>query len=287
MKLSPPPGKHVVAVLLASVAALIARAWLQIELARAGYDAALAGDLAYFVVPPILLLLLFPVLSRDRVFVRAQFRREDLTVGVVLFAVAIGILVRIARHAQIVAGVAFGVTSFDAPTVNQAAIALDCPPASLILLSLVVYAGLVPLIEELAHRAYVQSYFARFGPLAAILISTAVFVAFHRSAGWSFVALGGIVLGICYWLTASLWLPVVLHAVLNLLPHVTLRCFDIRWNPDTSEGPAWFAGVVAASVAGVSLAATAALLFVLWRRRAAAGPAPGASQRERDTLDDV
>lgn len=288
MKAPPhPPGKHVVAFLLASVAALFARAWLQIELTNAGYDARLANELAYFVVPPILLLLLFPVLLKDRAFLRAQFRREDLSIRVVMIAIALGLLVRIAWHGHVVAGTAFGFYAPGPVTVGPPAIAYDCPAARLILLSILVTSVLIPVIEEVLHRGYVQTWAGRFGAVAAISISTVLFVVFHKSSGWIVVALGGAVLGICFWLTASLWLPVILHAVLNLLPQLTLRCLDVRWTPDTRASQTLLVGMTAVSVSIAAFVGIVALVAILGRRRAAASPAPCASQRVRNTLDDV
>ncbi len=123
MQSTHPPGKHVVAVLIATVAALFARAWLQIELTNAGHDPELASDLAYFVVPPILLVLLLPVLLQDRHFIRARFRRRDLNLRTVLIAIAIGVLLRVAWHAHVVAGLAFGLYASPPVTVGETAIA--------------------------------------------------------------------------------------------------------------------------------------------------------------------
>lgn len=288
MKAPPhPPGKHVVAFLLASVAALFARAWLQIELTNAGYDARLANELAYFVVPPILLLLLFPVLLKDRAFLRAQFRREDLSMRVVMIAIALGVLVRIAWHGHVVAGTAFGFYAPGTVTVGPPAIAYDCPAARLILLSILVTSLLIPVIEEVLHRGYVQAWAGRFGAWIAVSISTIAFVLFHTRSGWDFVAFCGIVIGIGYWHTRSLWLPVIVHAVVNLLPQITLRCIHVNWPAPSTGASKPAVGIITTTTSLIALAGIIALLLALGRRRAAASPAPCASQRVRNTLDDV
>ncbi len=155
------------------------------------------------------------------------------------------------------------------------------------MLSVLVTSVLIPVIEEITHRGYVQTWFARFGAPIAIGVSTAAFTAFHVRSGWGFVALGGLVIGTCYWRSGSLWAPVIVHAVVNLLPQATLRCLEIHWDPAMPDSAAWLAGPVAASGSIAALVGIAVLVGRLGRRRVAAIPAPHESQRVGDTLDDV
>ena len=286
--MSSPPLKHVVAILIASVTALFARAWLQIRLTTGGMDSSFAADLAYLVVPPVLLLLLFPVLIADRSFIRRQFRRKDLTLKIALMAVGVGVLFRVAWHAHIVAGVAVGAYSVQSDVIhNSAVVSVDCPKSYVLLLSILVYSVMIPFIEEIAHRGYVQAYFQRFGPVVAITIASVAFAVYHRISGWEFAMLGGIVLGTTYWLTNSLWAPVIVHAVVNLLPHVTLRCLDIRWSPQPDVLPQWTTGVAAGAISLGCASSVVWLLVILGRGRGLSAPACPVSKRVGNTLDDV
>lgn len=257
MSLPRPARTHVIAVLLATVAALFARAWLQLRLVGNGYDRGLAGDLSYLVVPVVMLALLFPVLLEDRVFLKRQFRCEDLSATLILKAVAIGVMFRIAWHGHIVAGTAFGLyQSSPNPAVD---FSFECPSVQVLSLSVLVASVLIPFVEEIVHRGYLQSFFAPRGPLIAIAITSLAFVLFHRYGAWEFVLAGGILLGTLYWLTGSLWVPVIVHAVTNLVPQLTLRCMTIPWSPAQDETPVWSVGLISGIVC---LASTAGLLWL-------------------------
>ena len=64
-----------VAVLVATLAALTGRSWLQIQLTQGGMESQVAADLAYLVVPPTLALLLFPLWRSEKTYLKNQFRR--------------------------------------------------------------------------------------------------------------------------------------------------------------------------------------------------------------------
>ena len=268
-----PPLKNVIAFVLATTAALFARAWLQIRLAATGVDAEIAADLAYLAIPPILLILLFPVLVADRVFIRRQFRRQDLTVKIVLAAVAAGALLRVAWHAHIVAGVAFGAYTVQSEVaVDSAVISFDCPEFPVTLLAILVYSVLVPPIEELTHRAYIQSCLERIGPALAIVTASVIFALFHPMSNWKFATLGGIVIGTLYWTTRSLWAPMIAHAAANLLPQITLRCTDILWSPQPVVTPMWKPAIIAGMTSVGSAACLVWLLSSMRRRRSSSSP---------------
>ena len=56
----------IVAIMLFQVAALFTRSRLELSLVAGGVQEAVAKDLSYLVVPPILLVLMFPYLKRSK-----------------------------------------------------------------------------------------------------------------------------------------------------------------------------------------------------------------------------
>jgi membrane protease YdiL (CAAX protease family) len=78
--------------------------------------------------------------------------------------------------------------------------------------------------EELFYRGIVQGFLERaIGPLPALLVACAVFVAFHygaqpftaSSVAWIFAV--GFVLGVIYQRTQSIWLVAALHAAVDFV----------------------------------------------------------------------
>ncbi len=86
----------------------------------------------------------------------------------------------------------------------------------------------VALKEEVAFRALIQNLLARrFGSLAAILITTTLFTAFHIGSiplvlfAYGQVVLAGLILGIVYARTQNLWFVVWLHTFYDALWSLT------------------------------------------------------------------
>ncbi|MGI9263905.1 MAG: hypothetical protein ACR2QU_03180, partial [Gammaproteobacteria bacterium] len=160
-----PAITHFLAVILALTAALFARAYLQIILRAEGYEKLYAADLSYLVVPPVLALLLLPVLKQKRYEIRRQFAIERISSRLVLGAVALGALLRLAWWTQLVAGISFGVyRNTNSSAIAGPAFELQCPPPLVFATGIMVMAFLVPIIEEVIHRGLIQSALHRFGP---------------------------------------------------------------------------------------------------------------------------
>jgi len=265
MCLPRPTRTHVTAVLLSSVAALFARAWLQIRLVNDGSHRSVAEDLSFLIVPVVLLLLLGPVLFENRQFIRRQFRGNGLTLETVLLAVVIAVLFRIAWHSHVLAGTALGL--YPANTNPATVFGFNCPSPGTLGLSILVSSILIPFIEETAHRGFIQSFLERRGPIIAIAVSSMTFTLFHRYGAWNFVLPGGVLLGALYWITGSLWMPVIVHAVVNFIPQVTLRCMTIPWGPGDAETPIWGIGLIAALITLAALCALLRIVVCLRKRR--------------------
>jgi membrane protease YdiL (CAAX protease family) len=239
----------VVAVIVAITAALIGRSWVQVEMLADGLQKDYAADLSYLVVPPILLILLAPVLYKDKSFLILQLRRKDLSWRIILNAVGVGLLIRILWWGQLVASISFGFYVSDNPfAVEGPLFRFQCASPQVVALGFLVMAAMIPIIEEFAHRAYVQSALHRRGPIIAIFVSALVFAVFHPPTSWVFTFLAGIVFGIQYWNSRSLWPSLISHATVNALIQVDWRCLNGQWNPPPSELPMWQIGIPAACV---------------------------------------
>ena len=93
----------IVAILVILTAALFARSFLRVRLQDQGIDADFANDLSYLIVPVILGILLFSILRDNKAFLIGLFRKKHLTFRLIVTAIAIGVLMRIAWWAQLVA----------------------------------------------------------------------------------------------------------------------------------------------------------------------------------------
>lgn len=246
MTVAKPVPTNLFAVLVATTAALFGRAWLQVELLGAGFQKEYAADLSYLIVPPILLFLLAPVLSKDKAYLRQQFHCKRVSLRMVLNAVLVGLLLRIVSWAKLIAGISFGLYQNPDPlAIEGPRFAFQCAPIHVVLLGFLVMALLVPIIEEVTHRAYVLSAFRSRGPIIAITLSALVFAVYHPIASWSFTFLAGLVFGIQYWNSGSLWPSLISHATVNALIQLDWRCLNGHWNPPATQLPLWQVGTPA------------------------------------------
>jgi len=269
------PAQYLAAIVLAKLMALTAQAWLSRVLLAHGFEEQQAHHLAYLVVPPILLLMLAPVLLQHRKFLQRLFGPGGLTLRLALTAVALGVTLRIVWWSQLIARVALGLTvSGDRQAIAGPVMSFACPPLHWLLLGALVMVIFIPLMEETVDRGLLQSAFVHRGPLPAILISALIFAAFHPPSSYVFVFLMGIVFGIQFWLTGSLWTTVITHASYNGLIQFDWHCLQAQWNPPPATLPQLVPGVTALLVLVVACLIVAALLRY---QRAGAQTAPASA----------
>jgi membrane protease YdiL (CAAX protease family) len=276
----PPPAlrislRDLLVIVLAQTLALFAQAWLSRSLPAHGLGKLEAHYLAYLMMPPILLVMLAPLILEHRDFFVQLFRRNALTIRMVVAAVALGVSMRIVWWSQLVARISLGITaSHDPQTMTGPLFSWGCPPLPSLALGLFVMALLVPAIEETVHRGFLQSAFVHKGPAPAILFSSLVFTLFHPPSSYGFVFLMGTVFGIQFWVTGSLWATMISHATYNGLIQFDWRCLQGRWNPPPESLPLLLPGIVSLA----TLLAASMLIVVLLRcQRAGAATAPAPS----------
>ncbi len=86
-----------------------------------------------------------------------------------------------------------------------------------IVVFVLVAAFIGPFAEELFFRGVLYGFLRRFGVVAAIIGSSALFVAAHLSGGIALThALGALVFAAAYEYEKNIWVPVVIHVLGNL-----------------------------------------------------------------------
>ena len=280
MTVVPPPRISFVAVIVGTIAALVFRAWLQLELLGDGFQKDYAADLSYLVVPPTLFVLLFPIWRQYLSFIVSLFRRDVLTPTLILNAFAVGCLLRVAAWSQLIAGVAFGWYYNPDPTAMVGpAFAFSCAAPHVIALGVVVMVIMVPFVEELVSRGLVQSWLSHRGAIISIGLSALFFMLWHRPSSWGFAFFGGLVLGVQYWRTGALWSPLISHATVNALIQWDWRCLNVLWNPRSSDLPELGAAIPALVAL---IAADIAFIFLLGKTPGRpAAPAERVTEREQ------
>lgn len=258
-------AKTLLAIFVATFAGLVARELIRARLVVADFSPQFSANLSYLVVPIVLMLVLFPLWGNEKNYLVSQFKTSNISWRVALGAIAIGLLMRLTWWCQLVAGVSFGyyqdVTS---PVTNVAVFNFQCPAPADLLVGLIVMSLLLPIIEEVIHRAYFMGALVYYGAAVSITLSALVFMVFHKFAGWPFVFFAGLILGVQYWYTRSLWSSIITHSTLNGLIQLDWYCLNTRWNPAASELPIWTSGITASAM----LVLCVALIVVLLRQLA-------------------
>ena len=272
MAAHPPVRTKLIAVITATAAALFLRAWIQLRLLSAGFQDDFAADLSYLVVPPVLLVLLFPLWRHNGAFITRLYRSDGLNMRVALIAIALGCLLRLAAWCELIAGVSFGwYRNIEAAAIIGPTFAFNCPTPSAVALGIVVMVVLVPIIEETINRGLIQTWLSNKGAVVAISVSALIFMLSHRPSSWGFAFAAGVVFGIQYWRTGTLWPSLVTHATINGVIQLDWRCLQGHWNPPAAEIPKWGPGI--ASLLGLMLAAV--LIGWLLRKKTGVCEHPG------------
>ena len=234
------------ALLLFGALALFCHAYLRIRLQNAGISPEHAYNLSYLVVPPIALAPVPVILRGQTETFKKLFDPRRLDLRLVLGAIALGVLLRVIFWAKIVGRGAFGIgrdlssTEGVGPTFT-----FDCPPLHILGLGILIMAVLVPITEEIVHRGVVQSGFVRRGPLVAICLSALLFAVSHQPSSYVFVFLTGVILGIQFWRTRTLWATIISHGTYNGLTQFDWICLNSRWQPSAQDLPMLQAGSIA------------------------------------------
>ena len=262
----------IVAILIFQTFALFAQAFLQGRLQEGGLDQLSARDLSYLIVPPLLAALMFTILKANKEFLLRKLNPRTVTVRIVLSAITIGVLARIAWWSQLFLRLSLGVTQNSDPAAAEGPIVtFACPAPGPMLLALLVWVCLIPVTEEIINRGLIQSWLMPRGRVYAVTVSAVIFAVFHPLAAFPLTFVFGIVLGIQFANTKTLWAVIITHATFDLLVLLDWRCLYTVWNPPASDLP--MVGIAAASLPSL-LIASAAIAFLLTQKNSGAQTAP-------------
>ena len=250
------------ALILFGALALFCHAYLKIRLQNAGVAAVHAYNLSYLVVPPIALAPVAVILRGQADAFRELLDPRRLSLRLVAAAILLGILLRIIFWAKAVVRGAFGIGLDAVPAEGFGpSFTFSCPPLQVLGLGILVMALLVPVTEEIVHRGILQSGFVPRGPFVAIGLSALLFAVFHQPSSYTFVFLTGVVLGIQFWRTQTLWATFITHGTYNGLIQIDWICLNSRWQPAARELPMLEAGTIALAVGLFACLGIIALLY--------------------------
>ncbi len=251
----------ILVILLFQSCAMIARSFTTVQLRESGLSHLIAKDLSWLVVPIILGLLMLPILRENWSTLRTQFRVQHLTQKLVFVSVALGLILRFAQWASLIA-----IESFQEPVATSSSsmtgltFNFACQSPGTLALTVLVSAIFTPLLEETINRGFIlQTLLPRSRPLA-IIVSAILFGIIHQPASIILASIIGIVLALQYINSGTLWACIVTHATYNALAILDWHCFQVTWNPLSNSSATKAVGSIALLSLLVSLALIAFLI---------------------------
>jgi len=238
MTRSIPLRTSLLAILVFQVFALFLRAFLELELIQSGLQRNFAADLSYLVVPPVFIVLMWPILRDNKSSLLKALDPNRINLRLVLTAVAIGLLARITWWSQLTMRIAFGWTrNTDPDAITGPVFSYNCPSPQVMFVALLVFGCLIPVIEEVVNRGLIQTWLMPKGRWFAILVSAALFAVFHPPGSYLFVFIFGIVFAVQFANTQTLWATIITHATYDVLILFDWRCLQGSWNPSATSLP--------------------------------------------------
>ena len=259
----------IVAIVIFQIAALFTRTFLESRLIASGEPKPFAQDLSYLVVPPILIVLMYPILRQHGPYLRSLLRRQDLALRLVVLSVLLGITLRMTYWGGLISLISFGVirNSYLNAVVGSA-ISFGCPEPGILALSLLVVSLLVPLIEETINRGLILQSLMRRGRFFAVVWSSVLFAIMHDPQAIVVSFLAGLFLAVQMIHYKTLWAPLVTHATYNAVVVLDWECISVHWNPIETTPAMIGTGLIAMALAAVGIS----LSLYLARKKGIAAP---------------
>lgn len=242
------------AVFLFESAALVARSYFEVRLRERGFSIDYASDMSYLVVPPLLLLLMYPVLQKHGHLLLDLYRFRHFSLRVVIIGVLLGLALRCAFWGRVIATTAFGISlGSDDPGAVGPYLAWQCPPLPQLALGVVATAMLIPPIEEAVNRGFFLHRLLHRGPLVAVLVSSVLFAVFHNPQTIYAAFVIGIFFAVATLNSGALWISTIAHSTYNFTVLIDWRCLNGQWNPVEVTAVMTGVGALGAALLVVSL----------------------------------
>jgi membrane protease YdiL (CAAX protease family) len=159
--------------MIIQVAALFARAFLEIRLIENGESKPFAQDLSYLVVPPILIILMYPILRQHWPYLRLLLRWQDLTFRLIILSILLGFSLRMSFWGGLISFVSFGILrNPDADAIVGPVISFGCPDPGVLALSFLAVSFLIPVTEEIVSRGLILQSLLPRGKILAVALTS-------------------------------------------------------------------------------------------------------------------
>lgn len=225
-------------IMLFQVSALIIREFARMEMTGAEQDAATAQHVSALLGFAALGIFMWPLMRGHWMNVRNLFHQPRSWSHLIICSVAIGLLFRLANWTKMIASIAFGFQGqADSIMATEPVFWWACPPASSLVLGIVVMAGLTPLVEELIHRGLILCSLFRSHRVAAVLVSAISFSALHSFNDILLAFAFGIVAAIQMINYRTLWASLLAHMTFNLMITFDWDCLHGIWIPESASPP--------------------------------------------------
>ena len=240
----------IVAIMVFQVAALLTRAYLEIRLIEGGQTKPFAQDLSYLLVPPILIVLMYPILRKHWQYLLSLLQRQDLTLRLVILSVLLGITLKMTYWGGLISLVSFGaIRNSDPDAVVGPEISFGCPEPMVLALSILVVAFLIPIVEEFINRGLILNSLLHRGKIRAVLASSVLFAILHLPQAMVLAFIVGIFLAVQMFNYRTLWATMITHATYNAITIVDWECVSIQWNPTATTASMIETGLLASALA--------------------------------------
>ncbi len=247
-----PAGISILLVLLFETGALFAREFTRLRLASSGTEFYLAEYLSYLVVPPILLVLGYPLIRQHSAYFRTLLSGQHCNTRKILLALAVTSTIWLMLFNWEIATSALRIYKNNDEFIGAfPRYSVNCAPALEIALGLFVFSVLVPIIEEIINRGIFLKALEARGRIFALTGSSILFAVFHDPQSILSAFVIGMFLGVLYLNAHTLWVPFTVHSVYNAWTIFDKRCFDGNWISFPNDLPVVTVGLYALVLSGV------------------------------------
>jgi len=223
----------IIVIMLFQVAALFIRSYLEIELVESGIDTKVAKHLSYFVVPVILLVLMWPIVLQNKDPLRRLLRLPTSWQKIIPAAIGLGVSLRLVWWSGVLTMTAFGWLD-TAPPGQEIYLAyyFACPPIYVLILTVSVMSILTPIQEEIVNRGFILGSLSHKDPRYAVVLSAVLFAILHKPSGIPDAFVFGLFAGVQLLNYQTLWAPIIAHGTYNLLHTLDWACLHVTWLPE-------------------------------------------------------